>query len=194
MFVHENQEQRSVFYFGFSLCFHWLSIFITLRRAVAAFFPFLSYLQSLFPFSSSSIFFLSYLFWAPAFDFFIWCKIMYSWRLRCHLGWWQVVQPLLLEKVTQSLYIVVYLAFHSHVSAVFRLKGLKIALFICSNFNRIAYFIACLCGTKFEGQGLCIRVYRDFFTFYYSLYLWDSDFIWCLFVHSGFWGDCFVFP
>lgn len=173
MFVHENQEHRSVFYFGFSLCFHWLSIFITLRRAVAAFFPFLSYLQSLFPFSSSSIFFLSYLFCAPAnFDIFflVWCKMMlYSSRLRCHLGWWQVVQLLLLEKVTQSLYIVVYLAFHSPVSAVFRLKGLEIVLFICNNFYGIAFFIGGLCWTKFEGQGVHTSVYIDFFTSYFLL-------------------------
>lgn len=159
MFVHENQERRSVFYFGFSLCFHWLSIFITLRRAVAAFFPFLSHLQYLFPFSSNSIFFPSYFFCAPAnFDFFflISYKMIYSSRLRCHLGWWQALQLLLLEKITQPLYIVVYLAFHSHVSAVFRLKGLNWICsnlyWICSNFYGNIYFIDCLCWTKFEGQ------------------------------------------
>lgn len=170
MFVHENQEHR-LFLFWFQSVLPLAVYFHNSEKSSCCLFS-LSFLTcslcSLFPLAQ--FFFLSYLFCAPAnFDFFflVWYKMMYTLRLRCHLGWWQVVQPLLLEKVTHSLYIVVYLAFHCPVSAVFRLKRLKIVLFICSHFYGITYFTACLCWTKFKGQGLHACVYRNFFTFYF---------------------------
>lgn len=82
-----------MFYFGFSLCFHWLSIFITFLRAVAAFFsfPFLLAVSLLSLFFTGSVFFLSifiYFMCLHNFGFFFlgWYKRMCSLRFKCDLG------------------------------------------------------------------------------------------------------------
>jgi len=92
MLVHENQEHRNVSFFGFSLCFHWLSIFITLLSAVAAFFPFpfLLAVCVLSLFSLGLYFFLSILTYFVhlhnfGFFFLVWYKRVYSLRLKCDL-------------------------------------------------------------------------------------------------------------